>query len=226
MKSDIKVDGLQDLELCAASCLHDLLNPLTSLSLYIELLSQEKNPSYDLKHLSESSAEITKFSKQISLFLKGSTKIEVFDIPILIRSTALLLHTELRKNNIEFIIKSKGIIKIQANPLSLQRIFLNILSNSIDSYNGISDRKKKIIIDIKSDKENINIYIKDYGCGMDKKILSKCLDLRFTNKPNGNGIGLWNVGLLVRKLNGTIKIASTPDSGTCVNLKFPTQCKK
>jgi len=65
--------------------------------------------------------------------------------------------------------------------------------------------------------------VKDQGCGMAPEILEKVLDPFFTTKgENGIGMGLAQVHAFVQMVGGHLGIASERETGTTVDLLFPS----
>ncbi len=65
--------------------------------------------------------------------------------------------------------------------------------------------------------------VKDHGCGMTPEILRKVLDPFFTTKgENGTGMGLAQVHAFMQMVGGHLRIASERETGTTVDLLFPS----
>ena len=111
--------------------------------------------------------------------------------------------------NISFKNKKKDII-IKCDAEQLNRIFINLLKNSIESINEKFTKKadftKKIDIEIDAKDDYIEICITDNGTGFEDKDLTKVLKPYFTTKTNGSGLGLPIVNKIINDHNGTLKI--------------------
>ncbi len=109
--------------------------------------------------------------------------------------------------------------QIKGNNGQLHQVFLNILTNAIQSI----EKQGYLTIRTLKDNNHIAIEISDTGHGIDPKILSKITEPFFTTKAPGKGTGL---GLsiaynIVKDHNGTIDFKSEVDKGTKVILRFP-----
>jgi len=112
---------------------------------------------------------------------------------------------------------------IEADSYALERIFLNILSNSVKfTAEGGSILVKSMFAD-----KNVVIEIIDSGIGISKEALPHIFD-RFhqvdassTRKYHGSGIGLALVKELIGKMHGQISVESEPDIGTSMRVTFP-----
>ncbi len=68
------------------------------------------------------------------------------------------------------------------------------------------------------------ITIADTGCGMSTDILKRATEPFFTTKKrDGTGLGLSMIYGFMRQSNGTLKIKSIPDQGSCIMLFFPVE---
>ena len=127
---------------------------------------------------------------------------------------------------VNFIRKNR--VNIQCPPLFLYQIVINLISNAIDSYNEISDtRKRQINIYLEKDLEYINLQISDNGIGVRKTDADKIFNPFYTTKEKGTGIGLPTVkNILEEKLGGSIKLESDAGSRTVFKILIPLKNQK
>ena len=78
-----------------------------------------------------------------------------------------------------------------------------------------------------ANSDNVQIFVKDEGVGIDKENLSKIFDKftrienHLTSKTQGNGLGLFITKNLVDLMNGKIEVESELNKGTEFKLTFP-----
>ena len=113
-----------------------------------------------------------------------------------------------------------------ADPLRLKQIFINLLSNAIK----FTPEHGAVSCDASLDDEkNMVITITDTGIGMDAQNLDKAMekfgqvDSSLSRKHEGTGLGLPLTRGLVELHGGVMEIASEPDKGTIVTLRFPPE---
>ncbi len=154
--------------------------------------------------------------------MRDSTTLS-FTVEELIKRVKILMSHELKKNKCELNIdlKAKENTKIKGEINNLVQIMNNLISNSIESYNGESG---KIDLIIQKYANNIEIVVKDYGCGMSDKIKEKLLKSMITTKgKNGTGLGLYmSYSTIKGKFGGTIDIESEEGKGTSVKIIIPS----
>ena len=109
---------------------------------------------------------------------------------------------------INFIPPNKQIL-VNCDNEQINRVFLNLIKNSIESIKEkISknpDFTKKIDIAIINKNDYIQSIITDNGTGFSEKNLKNILKPYFTTKSKGSGLGLSIVNKIINDHNGTIK---------------------
>ena len=115
-------------------------------------------------------------------------------------------------------------IFIMCDSEQINRAFINLLKNSIESINENKLKNpnilKKIDIEINEKNDYIEIYLTDNGIGFDKKNIKNILKPYFTTKKNGTGLGLPIVNKIINDHNGTLTILSTKN-GAKIKINIP-----
>lgn len=113
-------------------------------------------------------------------------------------------------------------ISIKGNVNSIVQVINNMISNSIQVYDG----KPEQVIDLIASQSlnNIVITVRDYGPGIPKNVKDKLFKEMVTTKgKNGTGLGLFMSYSTIRAhFNGNIEVASS-DKGTSFNIILPLQ---
>ncbi|MGH7906805.1 MAG: ATP-binding protein [Candidatus Binataceae bacterium] len=112
-------------------------------------------------------------------------------------------------------------IRISADPLRIEQIVTNLLSNSVK----FTPSHGSIAIELTADQETAALRIQDTGAGLDDVADSHIFDL-FSQVKNGAegglGIGLWLARSLTELHGGTIDISSQGrGKGTQFNIHIP-----
>ena len=126
---------------------------------------------------------------------------------------------------------------VEADATQLRQVIMNLIINASDALEGKPGkiyvrtgetelRKSDLVGMIPSDQPMRGRYcfleIKDTGCGMDSKTVSKIFDPFFTTKFTGRGLGLAAVLGIVRSHRGGLRVKSKPGKGTQFMLYFPS----
>ena len=192
---------------------HNLKTPIMSISgasIGLEDLIQEYDDSIgDSEVTNEDHHEIvnemnewvkkiktyTEYMSDIITTVKGqvvalsNTSIDSFTIEELLKSIDILMKHELKNAliSLNIILEIPDNLSLHGNINSLVQVINNMISNSIQAYNGKSNEKIDLIL--KKEDTNIIISIKDYASGMSKDVQDKLFNEMITTKGK-NGTGL------------------------------------
>jgi len=220
-------------ESIARKLAHEIKNPLTPIQLSIDSIKEKYLKKIDDKDKKFSNYlnTITKQIKDIEHLLNEFSDFARMPKPVLkkadlnsIISRSLNLN-ELSEESIKFSLqKSKSASTVNGDEEQLNRVFINLIKNSIESINEKKiknvDFKGKINVDIKEDSDYIYVTIIDNGLGFDRVDKEKMLTPYFTTKKKGTGLGLAIVGKVINDHNSTILFNSIKN-GAKVEIIFP-----
>lgn len=110
----------------------------------------------------------------------------------------------------------KGLFEIQADPMAISNVLLNLLDNAVKFSS-----KGEIRVNLEKKKDKIMIIIEDSGIGIDKKDLKSIFDKFFrasgAKNVGGTGLGLYISKKIIEAHGGSIEAVS---SGTQKGAKF------
>lgn len=121
-----------------------------------------------------------------------------------------------------------GIDEIVADPQTIHRAVLNLITNAIDACIEDEDETKKHEVMIKTYREDdwICFEVIDNGCGMDEDIQKRLFDPMFSSKGGkGTGLGLLVTAKLVEEHKGKINVATEHGKGSTFTIKLPYEKK-
>ena len=101
----------------------------------------------------------------------------------------------------------------------IQQVLTNLVFNAVDaSYRG-----KRIRVSTRNeDSEWAVLSVQDYGTGITPENRRRLFEMFFTTKPNGFGVGLRVVKILVEENHGgRIDIQTRVDKGTTITVRLP-----
>ncbi len=146
-----------------------------------------------------------------------------FTVGELLKRVDILMKHELKKAiiylNISMQIDENTIIRGDIN--SLVQVINNMISNSIQAYNGKTEQTIDVIVTKKDN--NLIISIKDYGEGLPEEVKKKLFKEMVTTKgKNGTGLGLYMSYSTIRAhFNGNITFESEKGQGTTFIITLP-----
>lgn len=146
-----------------------------------------------------------------------------FKVDELLKYINILMKHELKNAlvslNIHNYVSSK--IQINGDINALVQVIDNMISNSIQSYNGKTNQV--IDLTLRTNDSNLLIEIQDYGCGMTNEVKDKLFKQMITTKgKKGTGLGLFmSYSTIKAHFNGDIKFESEHNKGTTFTIILP-----
>ena len=175
-----------------------------------------------IKTHTEYMSDIITAVKGQAVTLNNETDIS-FTIGELLKRVNILMKHELKNAIIylEFKLNTDENTIIHGDINSLVQVINNMISNSIQSYNGKPNEKIDLIVN--KENNNLIISIKDYGMGIPEKVKEKLFKEMITTKgKNGTGLGLYmSYSTIKAHFNGNITIDSLPGNGCTFNIILP-----
>ncbi len=148
-----------------------------------------------------------------------------FTLGELLKRVNILMKHEL-KNAIIYLnisMKTDENALIHGDVNSLVQVINNMISNSIQAYNGKPEQNIDLIAEKDSINNSIIISIKDYGSGMPKNVKDKLFKEMITTKgKNGTGLGLYmSYSTIKAHFNGNMTVESEEGKGTTFSIVLP-----
>jgi len=212
---------------------HEIKNPLTPIQLSIDRLREKylgkivedkDNFSNYLNTMNKQIKDIEHLVNEFSDFARmPKPKMKKISINEIINNVINLHKLSVDKIKFFFLHNdSKNYIK--GDEGQLNRVFINLIKNSIESIDEKIkknvDFRGKINIDIKDDSDYIYINILDNGVGFEQIDKTKMLVPYYTTKTKGTGLGLAVVTKIINDHNSTINFNSIKD-GAKVEIIIP-----
>jgi signal transduction histidine kinase len=211
----------------AAGVAHEINNPMSGIMLYANLVQEELGHDHPLANdlqtiILEAErckvivADLLEFSHQTTY------EMELVDLNEVIQKTLTILQHQPLFQNITIIRELDPLLPgIYGNSIRLNQVVMNIVVNAAQAMEGKGELR--IISRSRANQDINEIVIHDTGPGIKNELLEKIFDPFFTTKATGDGTGL---GLsvsyaIVKEHKGSIRVASTPETGTTFTLRFP-----
>jgi len=220
-------------ETVARKLAHEIKNPLTPIQLSIDRIKEKYLNKIDNNDNSFSNYlnTITKQIRDIEHLVNEFSDFARMPKPIFknvdlnkLLKRSLTLH-KLSEKDINFVL-SHGKLpnNINGDEEQLNRVFINLIKNSIESINEKKSKsgsfKGKINVEINQDSDYIYVTIIDNGLGFDQVDKARMLIPYYTTKKKGTGLGLAIVTKIISDHNSTILFNSIKD-GAKVEIVIP-----
>ncbi len=214
---------------------HDLINPLSTLSSFSDLLNEQiiKEDTEQHKRLvhgiSDSVANLNQLTQnllnwsrtQINTIQTSKVRFSIFNI---IDTNIRLFQQSLDAKGIKVNCNVSKDIDVFADKDMIETVFRNLLNNAIKfSHSGGS-------IDVNSEVVNdeVIVSVRDYGVGMNEKIKENLFRIHNTkstygtNNEKGSGLGLIICYEFLKLNDCKLFVDSTVGKGTTFAIVFPT----
>ena len=220
-------------ESVARKLAHEIKNPLTPIQLSIDRIKEKylnkiddsnSNFSNYLNTITKQIKDIEHLVNEFSDFARMPKPVlKKIDLNKVVSRSLNLL--KLSEENISFVLtNSNKNLFIEGDEEQINRVFMNLIKNSIESINEKKREnvvfKGKINVDIKEDSDYIYVEIKDNGIGFDNVNKAKMLTPYYTTKTKGTGLGLSIVTKIISDHNSTILFNSIKD-GALIEITIP-----
>jgi signal transduction histidine kinase len=208
---------------------HELRSPLTAARggvTYLERTIQNPDAFQYLSIVEKNLARLTWFINNLFDFTKleaGKTEWEFQreNITTLVQEVIEIMSPVAMEKNIKVEFKKVGDIYVLIDLERMEQVLVNILDNALK----FSDSNSMIKIGIKTKDNNVEIFIKDQGPGIDKNLFKNIFKKFYTgesdHKKGGSGMGLAISKAIVDAHEGEIKVLSKLGDGAAFYITLP-----
>lgn len=203
---------------------HEIRNPLTLVSSSLQII-EAQHPEVKAFHNWDQTMEDVRFMcdllNELSTFNNSSTlHHSVFSIEKLLKNIAIsfAISLDAADSSIQFSSKiMPGMGDFTGDKVKLEEVILNLLQNARDAVGS----EGSIILSAERKNDTIIICCKDTGCGITSDRIDTIFDPFVTYKENGTGLGLSSAKRITEAHGGSIKVESSPESGTVFTVTLP-----
>lgn len=216
-------EGLSDLIKEYDSCIED---PEVNFQDHHEIASDMFKWIEKIRNYTEYMSDVITAVKGQAVALSEENKIS-FTLTELIKRVDILMKHELKNALIYLKVKMKTdehqILNGDVN--ALVQVINNMISNSIQAYNGKPNQDIDMTLETKDNQ--LIISITDYASGMPENVKEKLFKEMVTTKgKNGTGLGLYmSYSTIKAHFNGTITVESEEGKGTTFSIVLPLSNK-
>jgi C4-dicarboxylate-specific signal transduction histidine kinase len=212
----------------ASGVVHEIGQPLTSISGLIDILGLDKPTDAGKRRLDLMKKEMERLTTIISRFKNFARVSEQTMKPLslneVVEATYSLLEHQIQMKrlycNVE---KQEALPSVLGDRNSLQQVLINLVINSMDALEGKKDEKPTITVRTYSENGKVCVEVKDNGSGIPKEIQEKIFDPFFTTKgpEKGTGLGLAIISSILHQHRASISLESEVGKGTQFKVSFP-----
>ncbi|HSN70850.1 MAG TPA: PAS domain S-box protein [Steroidobacteraceae bacterium] len=208
----------------AAGIAHEINQPLTAIATYAQastrLAKLDTLPREDLlmalEQIAKQALRAGEVIRRLRSFVKNrEVRREPVEVNRLLDDLLLLAETDARHHNVRVRIEPAGQNPVvQADPVQIQQVMLNLVRNSIDAMLEVSEDRREILLRARIDPSgDVEIMVQDRGSGFLPGAESELFTPFYTTKAGGTGLGLAISRSIVRAHGGKLWSAENPAGG-------------
>ena len=230
-----RADRLANVGQLAAGLAHEMNTPLGSISAHaeesLELLECSHDGRLNGQEMGELRGRLLAIMRQANRCSRIATRLLQFAQPgrslsatcrpeAIIAEVVEMFTPAAKEKGVHVEPHIKGSLPdAPVGPSDLEQLLVNLIQNSMDAC----ESGDFIRIEADATAAELRFVVADTGCGIARETLNRIFDPFFTTKPvgQGTGLGLSVCHRIVRSVNGSIEVESSPGQGTRVIALLP-----
>jgi two-component system, NtrC family, C4-dicarboxylate transport sensor histidine kinase DctB len=201
---------------------HEINQPLTAIASHLHTAGRHMEKDQldkaqnSLDKIGQLLTKITRITKHLKAFARvAGTELTPVRLTTVIEDAIELMSSQVHEQNGTLSYQSgHPSLCVLAEPIRLEQVMVNLISNAIDALSSSSVRH--LNIEVYELDNKVMIDVSDTGIGIEADKIEQIFDPFFTQKDVGQGLGL---GLsisynIVQDFGGQIKVVSTPEKGS------------
>ena len=117
---------------------------------------------------------------------------------------------------------AKDLPLIEADPVQIQQVLVNLVSNALDAMRQTPPGRRKVEISTAGNGDSgVRLSVRDHGIGIRAEVHEHLFDQFFTTKEQGLGMGLAIVRSIVESHGGRIVAENVADGGARFHFTLP-----
>jgi len=208
----------------AAALAHELNQPLTAISNYLEAGRDilEEPSDEDIKVVRDALAEAAKQSlrageivrKLRDFVTRGEIDAKPVELAPLLQDSITLAKLDRRHDGVRIDSAfGEDAGHVMADPVQIQQVIFNLMRNAMDAMSDQSDARISIDARAVPETDLIEVLVADNGPGIPKETADHLFDSFNSSKAAGMGLGLSICKLIVEAHGGEIEVAASPLGG-------------
>jgi two-component system, NtrC family, sensor kinase len=216
----------------SAQVAHEVRNPLSSIGLNVEMLTDQlegatfKNPA-EGREAKELLAAVTREVDRVTEITEDYLRLARLPAPVLrpenvvaiLEDVATFSRGELERAGVKTVTTfPPAPLEVKADEAQLRQVFLNLIRNAREAM----DHGGTLTLTAWTTDEVAELRVQDTGSGMTPEVKERIFEPFFTTKAGGTGLGLSLSRQIVEAHGGQIDVESIPGKGTTFIVKIPT----
>jgi len=225
----VRAERLATLGELAAGVVHELNNPLTSITVYAEYLVRKleaqgaEPPDVEkLRRIGASAQRILRFSRDLVQYARPSGRdLQPIDLAVVVRQSVSICEHLIERGGVTFGVEvDPELPVIQAVGGQLEQVLINLITNAVHAV----ENGGRVVVRAQTDgSSTVWLEVADSGPGIAEADREKIFEPFFTTKPDGKGtgLGLPIVRNIVDQHRGEIRVSRSDLGGAAFRVILP-----
>ncbi len=251
MESQLQhLDRLRSLDEFAAGIVHEIRNPLASISINAQHLAEEirkrcrrscvklGRPDRFGEEMQDILADVQSIESIVKKVLDfahpNKPQVRACAVEDFVNETLRFSKMPLRRQGIRLVTDLRASARVRVDVSQMKQVLFNILRNARDAMPGggelrvstrngtIRSKEPDLRAARPSDNGHVRVEVEDTGRGIAKEYLERIFDPFFSMHREGSGLGLAISRKIVESHGGRIEVRSRPGKGTRFAVVLPT----
>lgn len=212
----------------AGGLAHEIRNALSTISLNLELLSEDLAADATprdrrmLNKLLTVQRECRRLEDVLDAFLQfarvGATELVPTDLNRIVNEFIDFYRPQAAEHGVDISLHLAGDLPpVPLDEALMRQLLMNLARNAQQAM----PRGGLLELQTRRAGDNVELELIDSGCGMDERTQAKMFDVFFSTKPGGSGLGLPTVRRIVEAHHGAIRCQSEVGRGTRFTICLP-----
>ncbi len=211
----------------AASLSHEIRNPLSSINMNLQILSETLHlEGFDRRRLDITVREVSRVENILRQLLDLSRPVDIelgfVDVRELVQGCVDLVEPKTAEKHLKIVQRyARPLTPCKLDAKKLQQALLNLILNAIE----VTGEGSRILVFAKTIRIDENKYlelgVRDSGPGVDPAGISRLFDPFYTTKAQGSGLGLSNVKRIVEAHEGNVEVRGRQGPGATFVMRLP-----
>lgn len=203
-----QADRLKSLGALTAGFSHQMATPMNSLKLRMErglrkLSQQDLSAKEEFEKAQRSLEECVQVFQHMASIFSHSAQAELTKVELakLVHDLLAVWKVEHPTAQVESILTNE-VLPCRLQLLAFSQTFFDLLNNAVEA----SPQNATVYVRLFNEDSWAHLEVTDKGAGLSTEILSRLGEPFVTNKPHGNGLGLYSANMMALAAGGEFKI--------------------
>jgi signal transduction histidine kinase len=217
-----QADRLSALGTLAASLTHEIRNPLSSISAFVQMLPKRHQDASFIERfgrvVGQEVEKLQRLAEEMLDFARpGKRGIRAVDLGALAERHRELVAYQFSRRRVRLRIEAQRGVWVGGSESELAQVLLNLLLNALDA----SPEAAEVALTVQAEDGQAVMRVADQGPGLSEAAKERLFEPFFTTKAQGTGLGLSLCRKIVESYGGSIRVDAAVGQGSVFAVQIP-----